>query len=269
MDGMNHAHAMSESEAEGLRHQRHLRQLGIHPQLLNEVQRQSLDREGYLVLPNVLSISELDELRAAFDSRMQAVYARIPTEAQRDRHLTDMVNASPACDRLWTHPLVLAAVDHVLNRPYKLSSLNGRDPLRGHGEQALHCDWGARRADDPFHVVNSLWLLDDFLPDNGATRLVPGSHLETWDPTHTTTALDAHGIHPRQLLLQGVTGSVVVINAHLLHGGTANRGTARRRVLHGYFTAREHAQQLDQRACLRVVTQQRLSSSQRWILDVD
>ena len=105
----------------------------------------------------------------------------------------DLCNKGPVFDRVYTHPKVLAAVHHVISRPFKLSSLNARDALPGEGLQGMHADWGADY-DGQFHVCNSVWLLDDFSEENGCTRLVPGSH-KGQHPSKVLT--DAQASHPR------------------------------------------------------------------------
>jgi hypothetical protein len=244
----------------------HLHALGVRDDTLSADERAALDRDGYLIFPGLIDPAWLERLRAAFDARLDFLFRYIPPQNQTSRHLFDLVNIDAACDGIWSHPRLLAAMRHILGRPFKLSSLNGRDPVKGEGGQGLHQDWGRHAAGEPAHVANSLWILDDFTEDNGATRVVPGTH------RLDSAALDGiarEAEHPRQVTVQAKAGDVLVINAHLWHGGTLNRGGARRRVMHAYFTAREHSQQTDQRAYLRVATQRRLSPAQRWILDVD
>ena len=79
-------------------------------------------------------------------------------------------------DIFYTHPRVLAAVAHVIGPEMKLSALNYRGALPGHGLQQLHVDWHEAVPADAYKVCNSIWLLDDFSVANGATRLVPGTH---------------------------------------------------------------------------------------------
>jgi hypothetical protein len=244
----------------------HLQALGVRDDTLSAEERAALDGDGYLIFPGLIDPAWLERLRAAFDARRDFVFFKIAPQHQTSRHLLDLVNAGSACDGIWSHPRLLAAMRHILGRPFKLSSLNGRDPVKGDGGQDLHQDWGRRQPGEPAHVANSLWLLDDFTPDNGATRIVPGTH--RLDGAELD-AIDRSAEHPRQLTVQAKAGDVLVINAHLWHGGTINRSGLSRRVMHGYFTAREHRQQLDQRAYLRVATRERLSPAQRWILDVD
>src|SRR5438046_6895931 len=75
----------------------------------------------------------------------------------------------------FTHPRVLAAIAHVLCGEFKLSSLNFRAALPGQGLEGLHADWGSAVEPGDYFVCNSIWLLDDFTEQNGATRVVPGS----------------------------------------------------------------------------------------------
>ena len=68
-----------------------------------------------------------------------------------------------------------------------------------------------------YQVCNSIWMLDEFTPENGATRVLPGSHLTG----RTTTVLaDASAPQPGEVLVQGEQGSVCVFSSHLFHGGT-------------------------------------------------
>ena len=110
-------------------------------------------------------------------------------------------------------------------------------------------------------MCNSIWLLDDFTPDNGATRLVPGSHRTGLMPDGTSS-------HPHETLLVAPAGTVVIFNSHVWHGGTRNTTDAPRRAVHAYFGRRSHSQQTDQANHLRPGTEQRLSAGARHILDV-
>ena len=74
---------------------------------------------------------------------------------------------------------------------------------------------------------------------------MPGSHLLPGRPEDLLADPDA--AHPEQIVACIPAGSVVMINAHTWHGGTVNTSGKRRRVLHAYYTAREHPQQQDQR----------------------
>lgn len=178
--------------------------------------------------------------------------------------LADLVNKGQVFDGTYVDPFVLGCAAEVLGRPFKLHSINARDALPGQGAQPLHADWGPRRAEEPYHVVNSLWLLDDMDAGNGATRIVPGTHRLAGSPRDHLAEPAAR--HPDEVLVEAPRGSVVVFNGHVWHAGTTNRSGRRRRVLHVAYVAAEHPQQLDQRAHLRPSTDARLSAPVRRLL---
>src|SRR5207253_6945649 len=91
------------------------------------------------------------------------------------RHPKGLVEADAGFLGFLTRPEVLAAARYLLARPFRVAAVAGRDPMPGFGQQGLHMDCAeAGAAACP--VVTVLGLIDDFAEDNGATRLVPGSH---------------------------------------------------------------------------------------------
>ena len=243
--------------------------LGAEPTVLTDAERRSLDESGYVVFPALVNPEWLERLQAQFDLLTEREGAAAGSEFSQERgarRLSDLVNKSDAFDGVYTQPKVLAAVAHVLGRPFKLSSLNARDALPGEGNQALHADWRAHGADEPFAVVNSIWMLDPFTELNGATRVVPGTQRRAGAPGDSVA--DTNAPHPDQVLLTGQAGTVAVFNAHLWHGGTTNRTDGTRRALHCYFTAREFPQQVDQGEFIRKRTWDRIRPAARYILDV-
>ncbi len=246
-----------------------LRDLGVRPDTLAQAEKDSLDRMGYLPLPGLLSPATVQELRARVDelAALEGADAgkEVHQEAGTDR-LADLVNKDALFTVCFTHPRVLAAVAHVLGGAFKLSSLNSRAALPGQGLQALHADWSGPTAPGDYYVCNSIWLLDDFTAENGATRIVPGSHLSGAVPRDDLA--DPLAPHPHEVLLLAPAGTVVVFNAHAWHGGTLNRSPRRRRAIHAYFCRRDQTQQLDQRAYIRPETLARLGPAARFILDV-
>jgi ectoine hydroxylase-related dioxygenase (phytanoyl-CoA dioxygenase family) len=247
-----------------------LHELQVTSVTLSDEERGALDEQGYLLLYDVIDSDWLGKLRDRYEELMEQEGANAGIEVHQEqgtRRLAELVNKGEVFDRIWTHPKVLACVHHVIKREFKLSSLNGRDAIPGQGLQQLHPDWGARNTDEPYHVVNSIWMLDDFTATNGATRVVPGTHRLRGTPAdYMENPADSH---PDEIIVTAPAGSVVVINSHLWHGGTLNRTNKPRRALHSYYTAREHRPQSDFRESIRLKTYRRLSAAARYILDVE
>jgi ectoine hydroxylase-related dioxygenase (phytanoyl-CoA dioxygenase family) len=245
-----------------------LAELGATGASIDAQIRERLDRDGYAPLPGVLSAAQLTAIRTRLTELLDAEGDRAGLEVHQENgadRLADLINKGAVFDPCFTDSRVLACVAHVLG-DFKLSSLNFRAALPGHGLQPLHADYGGPVWPGEFQVCNSVWLLDDFTANNGATRVVPGSHKFT---QRAREALDDPAApHPDEVLLIAPAGTVVVFNSHLWHGGTMNRTDRPRRALHSYFTRRANGQQLDQKKYARPQTLTRLSPAARFILDV-
>jgi ectoine hydroxylase-related dioxygenase (phytanoyl-CoA dioxygenase family) len=245
-----------------------LAELGVTEANLDFDTRERLDRDGYAPLPGVLSAGQLTAIRARLAELLAAegdqAGLEVHQEAGADR-LADLINKGSMFQVCVTDSRVLACIAHVLG-DFKLSSLNFRAALPGHGHQPLHADWGGPVPPDGYQVCNSIWLLDDFTADNGATRVVPGSH--EYDRPAREALPDPAAAHADEVQLIAPAGTVVVFNSHLWHGGTLNRSDRPRRALHSYFTRRANRQQLDQKKYIRQETLARLNPAARFILDV-
>jgi ectoine hydroxylase-related dioxygenase (phytanoyl-CoA dioxygenase family) len=191
-----------------------------------------LDDDGWLILPEVVNGRAVAAMRDAFE-RAAAAQKEAGAREGGTRHVTlDDASFGVAQDEA----RVLEAVRHVIDRDFGLMNCGGRDPLPGFGQQGLHTDWRARAAWEPYYAATALWLLDDFTPDNGATRLVPGSHRKGAVPKAFS---DPERRHPEEEIVLARAGSVLVFNGHLWHSGTRNRSGGPRRVLQCQFVASE------------------------------
>ncbi len=151
-----------------------LKECGVTESTLSGAEKEALDRAGYVLLPDVIDSPWLGKLRTAFESAIDQEQSTPKEKQTGTRHASDLIQKDPAFHGVLTHPKILAAVYHVLRRSFKVFVLGGRDPLPGYGLQGFHTDWYPRASlSEPFSVVTAIWLLDDFIVNNGATRLIP------------------------------------------------------------------------------------------------
>jgi ectoine hydroxylase-related dioxygenase (phytanoyl-CoA dioxygenase family) len=94
--------------------------------------------------------------------------------------------------------------------------------------------------------------------------MVPGSHRWRKIPPP-----EMYEPHPEQQLVTGKAGTVVVMNSHMWHGGTANRTGAPRRAMHVYYTRWDKPQQQWQKKWLSPEVQARLGPEARKILALE
>jgi ectoine hydroxylase-related dioxygenase (phytanoyl-CoA dioxygenase family) len=220
-------------------------------------QTRQLQQDGVLVLRGAMDAEWLEELRAAVARQLAIEGANAGAEFRKEEHaerLANLVDKGEVFRRVICHPELLDAAEAVLGGDFKLGSLNyrGADP-HSNSAQPLHCDMGMVPDAAGNAVFNSIWLLDDFTPENGATRYVPGSH--TWGKLPQQVLSDPQAPHPGERLALGAAGDVILMNAHLWHGGTANRTGATRRSLHAFFVRGDQPQQQYQKRLLRPETQ--------------
>lgn len=254
-----------------------LAELGVTENSLSPDEIAAVDRDGFVLLRDMIDPDWLHRLRGAYERLMREKYGELPPQrATNDdywnheagtRRLTNLVSADPVFDGMYTHPRLLAAVARILGDDFVLNSLNARDALPGQGAQEFHRDVDdtTKWSGTPY-TVNTAWLLDDFTVENGATRFVPGSH--RWN-FGVETLPDRKAPHPAQVIPEAPAGSVVVFNADVWHSGTLNTTRSTRRVVHCAFSIPSVGQKRDkQKDLIRKSTYDRISPAARRILDV-
>jgi len=238
---------------------------------MTDDEKRKLDTDGYLVIERLMDPRLLDQLRRRVDELFEEEGEQAGAEFKQEPHsrrLANLVDKGEVFERVIDTPRILECMEHVLGPDFKLSSLNVRsaDP-DNNWSQPLHADSGAVADERGYWVCNSVWMLDDFTERNGAIRMVPGSH--RWGMAPDQGLSDLYAAHPQEILLTGPAGTVVVMNAHMWHGGTANRTEAHRRAMHVYYTRWDKPQQQYQKRLLRAEVQSRLSPAARRLLALD
>jgi ectoine hydroxylase-related dioxygenase (phytanoyl-CoA dioxygenase family) len=233
--------------------------------------RAALDTAGYVVLERYLGPDLLEQVRARVEELHEQEGENAGAEFRKEagsRRLANLVDKGEVFERLIAMPEILERVGYVLGENFKLSSFNARsaDP-HSNEPQPLHCDAGALADEQGYWVCNTIWLLDDFTSENGATRVIPGS--QKWQKLPQEALADPLAPHPEEQLLLAPAGSVVVMNTHAWHGGTANRTAQPRRALHAFYCRSDKPQQQYQKRLLRRETQARLSPELRRLLALD
>lgn len=234
--------------------------------MLTSSEKQQLEEQGFLAFPGFLSPEQV----AAFNARVEELFATEGDSAGSEfktepgaRRIANAVDKGELFEAVIETPEVLEAIAVVLGPDFKLSSLNIRSANPHNGcAQPLHVDSGALPDEKGNSVCNSVWMLDDFTEHNGALRVVPGSH--KW------MRIPEPGAKPEgEMLVTGKAGTVVVMNAHMWHGGSENFTDKQRRAMHVYYTRGDKPQQQYQKRLVRPEVQQRMSPLGRRLLALD
>ncbi len=238
---------------------------------LTAADQRQLDENGYVVIENFFAPDLVAQLRERVERLFAEEGDAAGSEFKKEPGCLRLANLSDKGEvfrSLLAMPRLWECVGHVLGPDFKLSSFNARSVLpNGTAAQPLHADMGAIADERGYWVCNTVWMLDDFTPQNGTLRIVPGSH--RWKRLPQESLADPLADHSEQVLVTGRAGTVVVVNAHAWHAGTANRTASARTALHIFFCRRDKPQQQYQKRLVRPEVQQALSPQLRHLLALD
>ena len=221
-----------------------------------------LQERGFVVLPGPVPPDRMERRVNAYTTTMATVTGDDIRIGSTSTRVSDFVNRGAELDELYVFPPLLEACCRVIGRPFKLSSFLART-LRPHTPaQELHVDVTRDSPDWP--LLGFILMVDEFRPDNGATRFVPGSH--RWLSTPADTLSDLRAEHDGQALACGNAGSLLIFHGSTWHGHTANTSSGPRRSLQGAFIPRDGRAATDFAARMQPETHARLSPLARYVL---
>src|ERR1700722_12086719 len=180
---------------------------------------------GWTVIEDAIETSLVDGLTAGLDRLERELGAEPADNSFEGRQTLRVYNLLVHGEIWWqvpVHPAVLAVVEDVLDRGCLISSLSSINIGPGETAQPIHADDQLIPIPKPHPptVCNTMWALTDFTEDNGATRIIPGSHTASESPDLVTV----YASIPAEMS----KGSVLVGHGSLWHGGGANKTSSRR-----------------------------------------
>jgi len=176
-----------------------------------------LTEDGYVVVTGMMTDEDVRAARADLDRVLAATpTGRNPFEGYSTQRIYALFAKTRLFDRAATDPLLLDVLDRVLHH-YQLSAPVGIRIGPGEKAQILHRDDAIYPVPEPHPplVVNTMWPLDEFTAENGATRFIPGSH--KWEPGRRPAPDD-----PVATAVMS-PGSAMFYLGSLWHGGGANQ----------------------------------------------
>lgn len=218
------------------------------------VLKSEFEANGFVVVPNLFSALEVDQLRNHF---MDLRKSGQPGDfAGVDLTSTDPLKKYPRMIHMhrWDRPSMEWAIDARINQwlteflgtePYMVQTMLYFKPAGARG-QALHQDNSYLRA-QPGNCCAAWLALDDCDLENGCMQLVPGTHqlplLCTVEADTTQSFTDVtvplpEGKQPVPVLMKA--GDVLFFNGSVIHGSFPNTSKSRfRRALIGHYLTGE------------------------------
>jgi hypothetical protein len=180
---------------------------------------------GFTIVPEVLSGTEVVDATEL----VEAAYAESNYAARNPEEGFNYASSIETKDPFFREVLVLEPVlsiaRSVLGPDCVFTGFVSMERLKGFGHQDLHRDapWDASLGT---RSIITLWVLDGMDRMNGATRLIPGTHRSDEEPAEDDE---------RVVYAETGPGSVVIIDAHVIHAASENQDGRRRRVMHASY----------------------------------
>lgn len=181
---------------------------------------QAVERDGYVVMENLIDAAACAEIKREA-KRLVHHTGSNPFEGLNTQRVYNVLAKTRALDELADHPRVMALMDGLFLPNYLLSQLQMINIRPGEAAQRLHMDDGFYPLIRPRPLLGAatIWAIDDFTAENGATVVVPGSH--KWVGERAAEREEA-----RPVVMPA--GSCVFFLGTLWHGGGENRSNADR-----------------------------------------
>ncbi|MEM7080872.1 MAG: phytanoyl-CoA dioxygenase family protein [Pseudomonadota bacterium] len=192
---------------------------------------QTIQRQGYAVVPEFLVADEVARIRHAFNSEVMITQMRaIGTESGQTWRAHNLLAKTRAADDVFLDPRLRGIVEGVIGKYTQINVTTLFNTLPGETRQLLHQDdglWPIPRPHPPF-LCNALIAFDDFDQDNGATHLVPYSH--TWHDREVDQSVESIQVEMK-------SGDMLMWEGAMWHAGGANKTQDRERM--GFFISHQ------------------------------
>lgn len=208
--------------------------------------RAEYDEKGYVIFEDVLSAEKVAEARQALAPHLEEnTTGRNDFEGLKSNRVYALMAKGEIFAELATHPLALAFAETDLGTSCLLSAFLAIKLHPGETVQPWHFDDSHFRVPRPRPSwgVSCFWALDDTTEENGATEILPGSHLWSEDfisgGTEKASFADQRmrhvdddpGARPDIVKATMPSGSFMVAKGTLWHRGGANRSNEPRLIL--------------------------------------
>jgi len=232
---------------------------------MNDIEKYEFDRQGYLIIPNLITADEAKTLHAAVDELEEHALAnlKLPPRKQspwfnmnyhlsdRGYHATgekgfgktlmieDFWNATPAFDFLVNHAKTMAYINAVIQgRPtINNSEIRIRYPGNATGSHmggpiSHKYRYAFTNGEPDCMMVRMVYFLHDVAMNEGPFSVVPGTHKSNYNTPYGNVGPDDE---PGMIGLPVKAGDAIFFTEHTRHGGLINRSEQTRKSLHiGY-----------------------------------
>ncbi len=225
--------------------------------------QQRYERDGYLVVEDVLEApllkavrDELESIESAVRENILPAHLRSHVHLERDRtrglragqfdndaisNIMELPIFAPVFRDLIVHPRVLDILQ-VLFASTEFSFHNYKCICKMPGNEApfqWHRDLPYLHHTSP-NLITCMLCIDPMTAENGATVVCPGTHRIAHEEVRDgDTDIPEADVPAERVIVECPAGSAVLFHINIVHGGGSNRSTAKRRNVIGIWAGPE------------------------------
>jgi len=248
---------------------------------LSDFQLNQLDKEGFVLIEPKKEIWEwigcsVENLRSIIDNLKIQEGTNAGSEGKENilknknktiepgaDRLGNLINKSPYMSKIATLPEMIWASYLIIKKDIKLSSVLFREPKKNSGEQQIHIDWIPEENNKKeYNSVISFLFLNDSTIQNGATKVIPGTHKYFSYPDKYMNPFQPH---ENEISITAKAGSLLIMNSLLWHKGGNNITGEKRGIIVTEYRERNIKQLLNLKKYISEETQSQLNSSELYL----
>ena len=256
-----------------------IKKIKMNSKVLKKDQFNFLNKYGYLIIKkNKYLINNLKLFRSEIDKLIKKDGIKGGWEGKKTfykkgklfepgaQRLGNLIEKNIIFSNLITIPEILLCAKNVTKDDIKVCGLNFREPQKGTGYQKIHMDWKPRKKkSEKFAGIVAMIYFDNTNTQNGATRLIPKTHLKKdWPEKYINVNIR----NKKEIIPKINAGDILILNLNLWHAGSNNISGKRRRMIMLNIKRRRHPQLLNYQKFLSSTTKSKLTNSQKYLLAI-
>lgn len=180
--------------------------------------------QGFTVIKDFMDAGALTAFRKALAPYLGSHRGRNDFEGFETERVYTLVARDKVFEDLATDPRMMSLLSRFLEGAFLLSATHAINLMPGETAQSIHTDDGFyhQPRSSPAVGYSMIGAIDAFTQANGATEVIPGSHLWS-DEEVAERRRDPNGLEALLVPMEVPAGACFVFPGKLLHRGGANR----------------------------------------------
>jgi len=185
---------------------------------------QEMREQGFTVIPDFLDEGQIAEFRRALAPFLGSHHGRNDFEGFKTERVYTLIARAKVFEDIACEPRLMALLSRFLEGNFLLSATHAINLGPDETVQSIHNDDGFYRQprSAPSAGYSVIGAIDPFTRENGATEVIPGSHLWS-DEEVAERRKDPTGLEKLLVPMEVPAGACFVFPGKLFHRGGANR----------------------------------------------